>query len=92
VQVLTRMREENLPVGNIAADAQQRLEQFRQHWQALPEAVRRNGSVPESVAHALARLYALNQRYFLVPSSVAPPPAAAPEAATLPAPEPEAGE
>ena len=73
-EVVTRMREENMPVSTMAATSTQRLAQFQEDWQDLPEAVRRTGSVSESLAHALVRLNALHARHFQAPATSEQPP------------------
>lgn len=84
VEVLARLYEENAPVRSIAADSAQRLAQFQQDWQAIPEAVRRTGSVAESVAQAQARLNALHARYFQAPAKLVDEQPASAEAVAQP--------
>jgi len=81
--VLRRFRDDSVPVAGITQTGYDRLEAFQDHWQALPEQLRRNGTLPTSLAQALMRLNSLYVRYFATPPvseetlHSSPPPAAA---------------
>ena len=68
-QVLIRFREDNVPVAAINDIAFERLDRFQAKWRLQPEAVRRNGTVAVTLAHALMRLNALYAKYFALPSA-----------------------
>lgn len=62
--ILARLRQADAAVDSIAEMSFGRLDAFRTQWQRLPEAVRRTGSVPASVAHAMMRLHAIYEQFF----------------------------
>jgi len=68
--VLGRFRDEDMPVPAALEAARVRLERFQEQWREQPEAVRRNGSIAESLSHALVRLNALYDRNFARPAAV----------------------
>lgn len=63
-EVLNRFRGENRPVDSVVDIGFRRLDAFEARWRELPEAVRRNGSIADSVAHAMVRLDVIHQQYF----------------------------
>lgn len=71
--VMRRFRQQGQAVTALQGTALERLERLNTHWNRQPDSVRRTGSVATSIAHALARLAALYQDFF-----VAPPPAPEP--------------
>lgn len=86
-RLVARARQQEIPIDELLASAYQGTEAFRQQWRSVPEAVRRQGTVSDSVAHGLLRLKAINEQFFLSPLEPA-----APRSAPLPGPEDEAGE
>ena len=80
--VLNRFREQRVPVVDMLAIADERLQAFERHWEAVPEAIRRRGAAGDSMVHAVARLNALQDRFFTNPSL--PAPAADPSASSAP--------
>jgi hypothetical protein len=62
--VLARLRDANVAVSSIGERGTVRLEDFRANWGRLPDNVRREGSVDNSVAHALTRLNAVYRDFF----------------------------
>lgn len=74
VQVLGRFRKDDVPVGAAVDAAHDRLQAFQAQWRALPEVVRRNGSIAESLSHALVRLNALYDKHFARPAEPRDPP------------------
>lgn len=71
--ILGRFRDGNVPVASIAETGTLRLQDFRTDWGRLPEDVRRNGLVANSVAHALIRLNTIYQEFFGLRSNQPPP-------------------
>jgi hypothetical protein len=63
-RMLGRFHEADLPVADAMSLAQNRLGQIDSTWLSRPEAVRRNGSIPNSVANAQARLNHVYRQYF----------------------------
>jgi hypothetical protein len=78
--VLRRFQDEKVAVETINDIGVARLEQFRTDWSRQPEAVRRLGSVANSVAHALTRLNVLYEVFFANP----PEPPATPRMEGMP--------
>jgi len=71
--VLARMREANVAVSSIGERGTLSLENFRANWGRLPDNVRREGSVDNSVAHALTRLNAVYREFFELRTESAEP-------------------
>jgi hypothetical protein len=71
--LLHRFQDNNMAVSGIGDAGRARLEAFRTAWQSQPVAAIRGGSVAVSMAHAMARLNALQREYFVAPPA---PPAA----------------
>ena len=71
--ILARFRDANVPVAALGELGTLRLQEFRADWSRLPENVRRNGLVSNSVAHALMRLNATYQSFFGLHSRKPPP-------------------
>jgi hypothetical protein len=65
--VLRRMQESGVELGQINAMALERLQEFAATWMNQPEIVVQSGSISTSMAHALLRLNALYRDYFSVP-------------------------
>jgi len=63
-RTLRRFRVDNVPLTSVKGIAHERLDQLRQAWSAQPEAVRRQGSVPASLMHALTRINILYRQFF----------------------------
>jgi len=73
-RVLRQFRREGVPASEIDAGGTARLGRMVDEWNRVPESVRRGGSVAIGVAHALARLNALERDIFerLLPGEYAP--------------------
>lgn len=63
-RTMSRFREQNLPLTSVNAIALERLTKLREAWSAQPEAVRRRGSIPGSLMHAMTRIHILYRQYF----------------------------
>jgi hypothetical protein len=63
-RLLLRGRQQDQPLDQLLATGEDRVEDFRAEWRALPEAIRRRGFIADSVSHALVRLKAINERFF----------------------------
>jgi len=63
-RTLRRFRVDNVPLTSVKGIAHERLDQLRQAWSGQPEAVRRQGSVPASLMHALTRINILYRQFF----------------------------
>ncbi len=63
-RTLRRFREDNVTLTTVNEIAEQRLKKLREVWSKQPEAVRRQGSVPASLMHALTRINVLYRQYF----------------------------
>lgn len=79
-RILSRARQQDLPVDELLTAGIERLEAFREAWRSQPESVRRRGSIADSVSHALVRLDAIQKRFFATP----PAPGAVESVAALP--------
>jgi hypothetical protein len=67
-RLLLRGRQQDQPLDQLLATGEDRVETFRSEWRALPETIRRRGSIADSVSHALVRLQAINDQFFAEPS------------------------
>lgn len=63
-RTLRRFRVDNVPLTSVNGIAHERLDKIRQAWSEQPEAVRRQGSVPASLMHALTRINILYRQFF----------------------------
>jgi len=63
-RTLRRLKEENIALISVNGIAQQRLDKLRLAWGEQAEAVRRQGSIPTSLMHALTRINILYREYF----------------------------
>jgi len=63
-RTLRRFRVDNVPLTSVNGIAHERLDQLRKAWSGQPEAVRRQGSVPASLMHALTRINILYRQFF----------------------------
>jgi hypothetical protein len=63
-RTLRRFRVDNVPLTSVKGIAHERLDQLREAWSGQPEAVRRQGSVPASLMHALTRINILYRQFF----------------------------
>ena len=63
-RTMRRFREQNLPLASVNAIALEHLTKLRATWSAQPEAVRRRGSIPGSLMHAMTRIHILYRQYF----------------------------
>jgi hypothetical protein len=77
--LIRRFRSNNAAISEIHQAGMARLDRFQSLWKQQPEAVVRSGSVPVSLAHAMARLSYIDRLYFNQPAdslrAVAGPPA-----------------
>ncbi len=67
-RMVTRARQQDQPVDTLLAASFDRVESFREDWRALPESVRRRGSIADSVSHAIVRLDAIHAQFFAAPA------------------------
>lgn len=72
--IIRRFRSNNAAISEIHQAGLARLDRFQAMWKQQPEAVVRSGSVPVSLAHAMARLNHVDRLYFNVPANPAPGP------------------
>ena len=63
-RTLRRFREHNVALTSVNQVALQRLQRLRQNWLEQPEAVRRKGSTPTSLMHALTRINIVYRQLF----------------------------
>ncbi|HET6564968.1 MAG TPA: hypothetical protein VFG52_06100, partial [Xanthomonadales bacterium] len=61
---IRRFRSNNAAISEIHQAGLARLDRFQALWKQQPEAVVRSGSVPVSLAHAMARLNYVDRLYF----------------------------
>lgn len=66
--MLRRFREANVAVSSINKEGLARLDRFQSDWARQSNAVRRSGSIANSLAHALIRLNALYLDFFVLPA------------------------
>ncbi|MDZ4731821.1 MAG: hypothetical protein SH820_17975 [Xanthomonadales bacterium] len=66
--IIRRFRASNAAISEIHQAGLTRLDRFQALWKQQPEAVVRSGSVPVSLAHAMARLNYIDQLYFASPA------------------------
>ena len=59
-------REDNVPMTSVNRIARERLYKFREDWSKQPEAVRRQASLPASLAYALTRINILYRQFFIL--------------------------
>ncbi|MDX1381440.1 MAG: hypothetical protein R3233_09985, partial [Xanthomonadales bacterium] len=81
-RILVGFREANVAVSSINEAGLERLDRLQALWSRQPEVIRRSGSTAVSVAHAMARLDALHDEFFVQPRRAAAPAAVAPAPAT----------
>ena len=63
-RTLRRFREESVALTSVNAIALERLNNLREVWAKQPETVRRQGSVPTSLLHALTRINILYREFY----------------------------
>jgi hypothetical protein len=63
-RTLRRFREQNIALTSVSDIARQRLGELRLAWHKQPEAVRRQGTIPTSLMHALTRINILYRQFF----------------------------
>jgi len=66
--IIRRFRSNNTAISEIHQAGLARLDRFQALWKQQPEAVVRSGSVPVSLAHAMARLNHVDRLYFNTPA------------------------
>jgi hypothetical protein len=66
-RTLRRLRNQNVALTSVNDIAQQRLDELRKAWQQQPEVIRRQGSTPASLMHALTRINILYRQFFTAP-------------------------
>jgi hypothetical protein len=62
--IIRRFRSNNAAISEIHNAGLARVDQFQTLWKEQPEVVVRSGSIPVSLAHAIARLNYIDQLYF----------------------------
>jgi hypothetical protein len=62
--IIRRFRANNSAISEIRQAGLARLDRFQALWKQQPEAMLRSGSVPVSLAHAMARLNYVDDYYF----------------------------
>jgi len=63
-RTLRRFREDNVALTTVNGIALERLNELREVWLNQAEAVRRQGSVPASLMHAMTRIHILYRKFF----------------------------
>jgi hypothetical protein len=63
-RTISRFRADSLALTSVNGIARERLNKLRRAWSEQPETVRRQGSVPASLMHALTRLNVLYRQFF----------------------------
>ena len=63
-RTLRRFRENNVALTTVNGIALERLNELREVWFEQTEAVRRQGSVPASLMHAMTRIHILYRKFF----------------------------
>ncbi len=61
---LRRFREQNVALTSVNRIAEARLKAFQEVWALQAEAVRRKGSIPASLMHALTRINIIYRQFF----------------------------
>jgi len=64
-RTLRRFREDNVPMSSVNRIARDRMFKFREDWSKQPQAVRRQASLPSSLAYALTRINVLYRQFFI---------------------------
>lgn len=64
-RTLRRFREDNTPITSVNGVARERLFKFREVWSKQPETIRKQASLPASLAHALTRVNTLYREFFI---------------------------
>jgi hypothetical protein len=63
-RTLRRFKEEDVAFASVSRIARERLNSLQDVWATQPEAVRREGSMPASMMHALTRINILYRQFF----------------------------
>ena len=63
-RTLRRFREDNVALTSVNMIALERLNKLREVWASQPDTVRRQGSIPTSLMHALTRINILYREFF----------------------------
>ena len=71
ISMLRRFKADNVAPARVKQIAESRLQQLQKNWLSQPEALRRNGSIPASLAYALTRINSLYRQMFTL--KVEPP-------------------
>jgi len=71
ISMLRRFKADNVAPARVKQIAESRLQQLQKNWLSQPEALRRNGSIPASLAYALTRINSLYRQLFTL--KVEPP-------------------
>ena len=66
-RILRRFRQDNVALTSISDIAHIRLDKLRTAWADQPETLRRQGSIPASMMHALTRINTLYLQFFTAP-------------------------
>ncbi|MGD8383888.1 MAG: hypothetical protein PVF89_00635 [Lysobacterales bacterium] len=70
IRMMRRFKADNISPVTVEQSAQFRLQQLEKAWLDQPGALRRNGSIPASLAYALTRLNSLYRQFFTLPAEV----------------------
>ena len=63
-RTLSRFKEDNVPFTSVIEIARKRLHALRNTWSEQPEAIRREGTIPPSLMHAMTRVNILYRQFF----------------------------
>ena len=63
-RTLRRFKEDNVAFTSVSEISKQRLNQLRRAWEAQPEAVRKEGTMPVSLMHAMTRINSTYRQFF----------------------------
>lgn len=63
-RTLRRFKEDNVAFATVIEVARKRLSKLRKSWSELPEAVRREGTIPISLMHAMTRINIIYRQFF----------------------------
>jgi len=63
-RTLRRFKEDNVAFTSVSEISRQRLDQLRKAWASQPEAVRKEGTMPVSLMHAMTRINNTYRQFF----------------------------
>lgn len=70
IRMMRRFKADNVSPVAVEQNAQYRLQQLEKAWLDQPGALRRNGSIPASLAYAMTRLNSLYRQFFTLPAEL----------------------